>query len=241
MAGAAGRKENRFGLSSRNESVERAARKVSYCHRERMWRSRAGLRLRGPETLMGKRVIPSLMSMALLVLAGAAGAQEQAPNNPRDFLAEFQQSLVALPDAKTLSVQGAIYVPAYHNIRGSYATGSGLATLLRIDNTSSSKPLVLERIDYFDTAGKLVQRYLTTPVALKPFGAIQIFIPTDDARGGPAANFIITWAGNAPIAEPLTESVMFGKVDGAGYSFVSQGRAIRTVGKKHWFGFGLAK
>src|SRR6185312_7265842 len=115
---------------------------------------------------------------------------------------------------------------------------SSLSTLLRIDNTSSAKPLVLERVDYFDTSGKLVQRYLDSPIALKPFGALQIFVPADDMRGGPAANFIITWAGSAPMAEPLTEAVMFGSIGSDSYSFVSPGRAVRTVGKKHWFGFG---
>ena len=203
---------------------------------------------------MGLRVIPRLVSVLLLGLAFGisnpdwAGAQDRAPapqDNPqtrsRDFLAEFQQSIIPVPEAKTLTVQGAIYVPAYHNIRGNHSSTNGLATLLRIDNTSSTKPLVLQRIDYFDTTGKLVQRYLDAPIALKPFGAIQFFVPADDARGGPAANFIVTWSGNAPMAEPLTETVMFGSVDGASYSFVSQGRAIRTVGKRHWFGFGLAR
>ncbi len=169
-------------------------------------------------------------------IAAPAWAQGQ----PLDFKTEFQQSLTALPPPKTLTTRGNVYVPAY-SIRTASEKPPGLATLLRIDNTSSNKPLVLERVDYFDTTGTLVQRYIETPIALKPFGAIQIFIPAEDRRGGPASNFIVTWAGNGPIAEPLIETVMFGTVDGASYSFVSPGRAIKTVGKRQWFSLGVSR
>ena len=145
------------------------------------------------------------------------------------------------PDHKTLTVRGNVYVPAYSSIRARNDRSGALATLLRVDNTSSSKPLVLERIEYFDTSGKLVQRYVETPIAIKPFGAIQIFIPAADNRAGPAANFILTWAGVAPMAEPLIEAVVFGKVDDVGYSFVSPGRPIRMVGKRPWLGLGLSR
>lgn len=186
--------------------------------------------------------------VSMLSFSIAAAAQDAAALNPpqdrpaiRNFLDEFQQSLMPPPDLKTLTVRGSVYVPAYSSIRGRNDRPGALATLLRIDNTSSSKPLILERIEYFDTGGKLVQRYVETPIAIKPFGAIQIFIPAEDVRGGPAANFIVTWAGVAPMAEPLIEAVVFGKVDGAGYSFVSPGRPIRTVGKRPWLGLGLSR
>ena len=191
---------------------------------------------------------PFLLAAALCAASLSAAAEEAAAVKPsldrsaaRSFLEEFQQSLVPAPDPKTLTVRGSVYVPAYASIRGRNDRPGALATLLRIDNTSATKPLVLERVEYFDTSGKLVQRYVDTPIALKPFGAIQIFIPAEDNRGGPAANFILTWAGVAPIAEPLIEAVVFGKVDGAGYSFVSPGRPIRMVGKRPWLGLGLSR
>lgn len=138
-------------------------------------------------------------------------------------------------------MRGNIYVPAYSSIRSRTDRPGSMATLLRIDNTSSAKPIVLERVDYFDTSGKLVQRYIDAPVALKPFGAVQILIPVEDNRGGPAANFIVTWAGAGPVAEPLVETVVFGQVEGASYSFVSPGRTIKTVGKRQWLGFSLSR
>lgn len=190
---------------------------------------------------------PIRLAAALLAFTFPFGAQAQdarppeTQTAPRTFLEEFQQSLAPLPDLRNLTVRGSVYVPAYSSIRGRTDRPGSLATLLRIDNTSATKPLVLERVEYFDTSGRSIQRYVDTPLALKPFGSIQIFIPSEDARGGPAANFIVTWAGVAPMAEPLIEAVVFGKVDGAGYSFVSPGRPIRNVGKRPWLGLGLSR
>lgn len=181
-----------------------------------------------------------------------AGAEEALPERgipdrvpdrarERDFRVEFQQSLTALPDPKSLTVRGNVYVPTYSTIRGLTDRPAGLSTLLRIDNTSSAKPLVLERIDYFDTGGKLVQRYLDAPIALRPFGAVQIFVSGEDHRAGPAGNFVVIWAGSAPIAEPLIDAVTFGKSGGDSFSFVSQGRPIRNVGKRPLLNFGLSR
>lgn len=177
-------------------------------------------------------------SVAALLAIGGSQAEERAPQS--DFLVDFQQSLTTLPDSRSLTLRGSIYLPAYTSFRGRNGQ-SELSTLLRIDNTSSSKPLVLERIDYFDTSGKLIQRYLTSPIALKPQGAIQIFVPASDNRGGPAPNFIVSWAATPPMSEPLMETVTFGRIEGEGYSFVSQGRPIKNVGKRPWLGFGLSR
>jgi len=166
---------------------------------------------------------------------GAVGPAGQV--GPTDFRKQFTDSLTAMPDPGTLSIKGTIYVPAYSRVYG--AAGGDrklieLSTTLRIDNTSASKPLVIERIEYFETSGKLVQEYLSQPIALRPFGTIEIVIPAEDDRGGAAANFIVEWAGTGPIAEPLVEAVMIGSQDNTSYSFVSSGRPIRNVGRSPW-------
>src|SRR5262245_11098031 len=162
--------------------------------------------------------------------AAAQGARARTDTNRVDIRQEFQHSLTALPDAAALTARGAIYVPAYSNIRtGNRRTRINLSTTLAIHNTSGEKPVVIEKIEYFDSAGDLVERYLDAPVALRPFGTIEVFSPADDDRGGSGANFIVSWAGNGPIAEPLAETVMIGTVGTTSYSFVSQGRSVRIV------------
>ena len=155
---------------------------------------------------------------------------------PPDFRAQFKDSIVKLPDPSDLTIRGTIYVPTYSRVYGATAGDRKLqfSTTLRIDNTSATKPLVIERIEYYETSGELVQSYLTEPLALRPFGTIEIVIPAEDERGGPAANFIVNWAGSGPIAEPMVEAVMIGSQDNTSYSFISTGRAIRHVGRSAW-------
>jgi hypothetical protein len=158
-------------------------------------------------------------------------------NGSHEFLTPFQDSITAMPDASELTTKATIYVPAYSRVYGSSAGAHKLlqlSTTLRIDNTSATKPLVIESIEYYETSGKLVQSYLSEPLALRPFGTIEIVIPAEDDRGGVAANFIVRWAGAGPIAEPMVEAVMIGAQDNTSYSFVSPGRTIRHVGRSAW-------
>src|SRR3981189_1491336 len=102
---------------------------------------------------------------------------------------------------------------------------------LSVHNASETRPLVLRRIAYFDTSGKMVESYLKVPLALKPFSTIEVFIPTTDVRGGTGANFVVDWAATGEIAEPVVEALMGGGLGSGHYAFISQGRPLRLVGK----------
>ena len=102
---------------------------------------------------------------------------------------------------------------------------------LNIHNASVTRPLVLKRIAYFDTGGKMVESYLKAPIALKPFSTIEIYVPTTDVRGGTGANFVVDWAATGEIAEPVVEALMLGGLGSGHYAFISQGRPIKVVGK----------
>ena len=102
---------------------------------------------------------------------------------------------------------------------------------LSVHNASETRPLVLKRIAYFDTAGKMVESYLKSPIALKPFATVEVSIATTDTRGGTGANFVVDWAAAGEIAEPAVEALMVGSVGAGHYAFISQGRPIRLTGK----------
>jgi len=181
--------------------------------------------------------VPAAMLVLACLVAHAETTGAVGPVAPPDFRAQFKDSLTAMPDAGDLSTKGTIYVPTYSRVYGA-ASGAKrlieLSTTLRIDNTSSTKPLVIQRIEFYETSGKLVQSYLSEPLALRPFGTIEIVIPAEDESGGVAANFIVEWAGAGPMAEPLVEAVMIGSQGDTSYSFVSPGRPIRHVGRSAW-------
>jgi hypothetical protein len=154
------------------------------------------------------------------------GQRQERSSEPLDLfrasLAEASQTAPAL--------RRSVYVPAYSAIR--VASGRGLvnlATTLSIHNTSWDKPLILERVDYHNTHGELIQAYLGEAVALKPLGTIEIFVAHDDLRGGTGANFVVGWAAHEPISEPVVEAVMIGVQGTTSYSFVSKGRPLQLV------------
>jgi len=143
----------------------------------------------------------------------------------------FASSLTAMP-AENLAVSGAFYVPVYSSVAMSQGKlRADFSVTLSVHNASETRPLVLKRIAYFDTAGKMVESYLKAPVALKPFSSVEVFIATTDVRGGTGANFVVDWAATSEIAEPAVEALMIGGVGSGHYAFISQGRPIRIVGK----------
>jgi hypothetical protein len=169
-----------------------------------------------------------------VVLIAAAAALFTAPMASAQTAPSLEQrfatSLTALPSEK-LGVTGSFYVPAYSSVSMSEGRlRADFSVTLNIHNASETRPLVLRRIAYFDTNGKPVQSYLKEPVALKPFATVEVFIPTTDVRGGTGANFIVDWAADGPIAEPVIEALMLGGLGSGQYAFISQGRPVKVVG-----------
>ena len=153
--------------------------------------------------------------------AQAAGSIEQ----------NFSASLTAVP-AEPVAVSGAFYVPVYSSVSMSQGKlRADFSVTLTVHNASETRPLVLKRIAYFDTAGKLVESYLKAPIALKPFSTVEVFISATDVRGGTGANFVVDWAATAEIAEPVVEALMVGSVGNGHYAFITQGRPIKVIGK----------
>jgi len=143
----------------------------------------------------------------------------------------FAASLTAVP-TETFAVSGAFYVPVYSSVSMSQGRlRADFSVTLSVHNSSETRPLVVKRIAYFDTSGKMVESCLKAPIALKPFATIEVFIPAADVRGGTGANFVVDWAATAEIAEPAVEALMVGDVGAAHYAFISQGRPVKIVGR----------
>jgi len=170
-----------------------------------------------------------LLACMLLVQIPAASAQSGTQGG--NIEQNFASSLTAVP-TEPLTASGAFYVPVYSSV--SMAQGklrADFSVTLSVHNASETRPLVVKRIAYFDTSGKMVESYLKAPIALKPFSTIEVFIATSDVRGGTGANFVVDWAAAGEIAEPVVEALMVGGVGAGHYAFISQGRPIRMVGK----------
>lgn len=168
-----------------------------------------------------------LAILAGLSMASAPKAQAQTAGIEQTFAG----SLTAMP-TEGLGVSGAFYVPVYSSVSMSQGKlRADFSVTLSIHNASETRPLVLRRIAYFDTSGKMVESYLKAPVALKAFSTIEVFVPTTDVRGGTGANFVVDWAATGEIAEPVIEALMVGGIGSGHYAFTTQGRAVKVIGK----------
>lgn len=172
-----------------------------------------------------------LLKFVILILGcllwPAYGSAQPAP--PVEQV--FANSLTTMPTGN-LGVSGAFYVPVYSSVSMSQGKlRADFSVTLSIHNASETRPLVIRRIAYFDTAGKIVETYLKAPIAMKPFSTIEVFVPTTDVRGGTGANFLMDWAATDEIAEPVVEALMVGGLGSGHYAFISQGRPVKMVGK----------
>jgi len=96
-----------------------------------------------------------------------------------------------------------------------------------VRNVDSTAVITLTHVDYFDTSGHRVRRYLDGPRKLRPLETAEFIVDTFDDVGGSGANFLVFWEGPSDAHHLLTESVMWGHM-GPGYvSFTSRGVELK--------------
>lgn len=143
------------------------------------------------------------------------------------FAVNTAESLAATSDVR-LSKGQAVYVPAYSNVySGPKKNPYQLATMLSIRNVDLTANFKVTAIDYYDNDGRLIRRYVDTPMTIGPLASHHIYLEEKDARGGFGANFIVRWTADKTINTPIIECVMIGATGGQGISFVSPGQEIR--------------
>src|ERR1051325_5288642 len=138
------------------------------------------------------RAMCHIAAMGLLLSAMMAAAVPACAQSA-SIEQTFAGSLTPGP-GEPLAVSGSFYVPAYSSVAMSQGKlRADFSVTLSVHNASETRPLVLKRIAYFDTTGKLVESYLKSSIAIKPFSTVEIFIATSDTRGGTGANFVVDW------------------------------------------------
>ncbi len=120
-----------------------------------------------------------------------------------------------------------VYVPVYsHVYYGDREQPLLLTAILSIRNTDPAHPITITQADYFDTEGRLIRKYLTQPLTLKPLGSTRFVIKESDTKGGSGANFLVRWQAETEVNEPILEGVMIGATGQQGISFTSRGQAV---------------
>jgi hypothetical protein len=130
----------------------------------------------------------------------------------------------------TRSLGQRLYVPIYSEIP--YGGGRNtyrLAATLAIRNVDPKSAITLLRADYYDSKGKLLQKYVEEAVPLGPLGSHHLIVKESERRGGIGANFIVEWRSNKRVVPALAQAVMITDVSLQGIAFLSDAVVIEEL------------
>ena len=132
-------------------------------------------------------------------------------------------------DKVELSKGQLIYVPAYSHIySGDKERPFLLAVTLSIRNIDPNSQIKIILVDYYETQGELLKKYIDRPIILNPLESLRYIIPEKDKSGGSGANFIVKWQSDKFANPPIVETIMIGTQNQQGVSFTSRGQEILT-------------
>ncbi|MBN2173855.1 MAG: DUF3124 domain-containing protein [Bacteroidales bacterium] len=124
-----------------------------------------------------------------------------------------------------------IYVPIYSEIfYGDAGKTIELAATLSIHNTDLENLIVIKNINYHDTKGNLIKKFLRQPISLSPLETNNITIDEQDKTGGIGANFIVEWYCQYHVSSPIIEAIMITTQMNQGISFTTTGKIIKKFG-----------
>jgi len=175
-----------------------------------------------------KQVRQFTQCLAVIFLSGLLMAPLDAGARPaaRQQVVVSPDATLSAPDAKP-AVSGRSLVTAPSALVGQGGvTKLNFSGALSIHNACASQALTIEKIDYRNDAGALIESYLDAPVTLKPYASLQVVIAQDDMRGGPGASFTIDWATPAGADEPVIEAFIASFVGTHSYSFTTASRRV---------------
>jgi len=123
----------------------------------------------------------------------------------------------------------AIYVPAYSHIYiGNDERPFLLTVTLSVRNVDPKHPIQIILVDYYETQGQLLNKYIAKPMILKPLESLRYVIPEKDRTGGSGANFMVEWQADTLVNAPVVESIMISARSQQGISFTSRGRVLSS-------------
>ncbi|MCB1058059.1 MAG: DUF3124 domain-containing protein [Acidobacteria bacterium] len=171
--------------------------------------------------------------VALVVVLALVGSQadrrlasletlQRAPTAPP--LRELRDGLRQVASGRT------VYVPIYSHVYAEGGREQLLEATLSIRNTDLDQAIAITSIRYYDTDGQLLKEYLEHPVSLGPLASTDFLVEQRDEAGGAGANFLVEWAAETAVTEPLIEAVMVRVGGNQAFAFRSPGYPISRPG-----------
>jgi hypothetical protein len=176
------------------------------------------------------RATTAIFILLIFMVSCTSNPQEEARQNLLN-----EKYLVLSPDEyhDLLLTKGElVYVPVYSEIFGANLESKiKLSATLSIRNITPDNEIIVSKVDYYDTHGKLIRHYLSDPIVLNPLETVSYLVEHKDTKGGDGANFIVEWAAEQEVPEPIIEAVMIGSSSALGISFTCQGKVVKYLNK----------
>jgi hypothetical protein len=125
------------------------------------------------------------------------------------------------------TIRRSVYVPIYPFVyTADNAHPFNLAATLYIRNTDRAAAIVLTSVRLYDGGGRVVRDEVSAPRRVAPMASAEFFVRESDTTGGAAASYVVDWAAEGPVSEPVVEAVMIGTVMNQGMALMSPGRPV---------------
>ncbi len=123
--------------------------------------------------------------------------------------------------------QDIVYVPIYSDIYFDVMHQNNLlSATLSIRNTSFNDTIFVSKIEYYNTDGDLVRKYIDKTIGIPAMGTVNYVVERDDNSGGSGANFIIEMGARSAKVRPLVQAIMIGENGNKGFSFATDGYSL---------------
>ncbi|TSA11580.1 MAG: DUF3124 domain-containing protein [Betaproteobacteria bacterium] len=125
-----------------------------------------------------------------------------------------------------------LYLPIYSHIwHGELdKKGQPMKTLVSVSvsirNTDPVKSIRILSAQYYDSDGRKVKEYVTSPKTIGPMATYELFVPRSDDSGGSGANFVITWKSDTPTIPPIVEGFHANLPVGRSIAFTTSARPL---------------
>lgn len=125
-----------------------------------------------------------------------------------------------------------LYLPIYSHIWHGEMDKKGqpmkalVSVSVSIRNTDPVKSIRIASAQYYDTDGKKLREYVTSPKTIGPMGTYEIFVPRSDDTGGSGANFVISWKSDTLASPPMVEGFHANLPVGRSIAFTTSARPI---------------
>ncbi len=135
-----------------------------------------------------------------------------------------------------LSKGQTVYVPIYSHIYGGPKSRPlNVTATLSIRNTDPAYGIEVTAVEYYDSDGKLLKKYVDAPFRLERLATRRFIVEQEDTAGGSGANFIVRWNAGREVNTPVIQGVHISTTSAQGISFLSESRIIedRSAEKPH--------